>query len=657
MKLLVLRLTNFQGFRDAVFEFNGRSASLYGDNATGKTTIFNAFTWLLFDKPSTGAKNFSPKTKGPEGDLHYLEHGAEAHFQTETGRIVTFSKTYHEVYKKKRGSASEEFDGHTVEYSVDGVPCSSEKEYINTVISFCGNQETMKMLTMPDYFSEVLSWDTRRKILLDICGDISDEDIISGNSELIDLSKILRMPGTANQFYTVDEYRKIAGAKKAEINRQISDIPGRIDEAQRAVPDILGLDKDIIECNITGFNAQKEKLLGDKAAAASGGTASSEIRKAIADLEAKMAEARAEHIRKNADVNSDTETEISKARYEASSAHREATDLEQQRIKILWKREETANIRKKLLDDYAAVNKETWDDGQAICPTCHRELPADQVERMREDFNLSKSGKLEEINQRGQRECSAAIIEGLTKEMDDLQDRISAAKKKEQDATDRIADLNDKIVATVKFEDTAEYAEIAAKIAAYRAMLEDEGKTTADAVAAIEAHIQTINAQIRDEQDKLMKLTMAQTQSRRIEELNQQEKRLAEEFEELEKGLYLCDVFIKTKVSALTERINGKFRSVRFRLFQEQLNGGVKEDCEVMIPTDDGRMVPYAFANNAARINAGLEIISTLSNHFNVRLPVFVDNAESVTHLENVDTQVIRLVVSEPDKQLRLEVQ
>ena len=106
----------------------------------------------------------------------------------------------------------------------------------------------------------------------------------------------------------------------------------------------------------------------------------------------------------------------------------------------------------------------------------------------------------------------------------------------------------------------------------------------------------------------------------------------------------------------LTERINRKFRRVRFRLFEVQQNGGLKEGCDVMVPTDDGRLVPYSVANNAARINAGLEIIDTLSEHWGVKLPVMVDNAESITRLAKTNTQMIRLVVSEPDKVLRLEV-
>ena len=121
---------------------------------------------------------------------------------------------------------------------------TKEKEYEATMLSLCGGSvEKMKMLTMPNYFPEEMSWDARRKILLEICGDVSDEDVINSTSELKDLPRFLLKPGTTNQYYDVEEYKKIASAKKTEINRQLQEIPGRIDEAQRAIPDITGLDR------------------------------------------------------------------------------------------------------------------------------------------------------------------------------------------------------------------------------------------------------------------------------------------------------------------------------------------------------------------------------------------------------------------------------
>jgi len=101
-----------------------------------------------------------------------------------------------------------------------------------------------------------------------------------------------------------------------------------------------------------------------------------------------------------------------------------------------------------------------------------------------------------------------------------------------------------------------------------------------------------------------------------VEELEAQEKQLVKEYEKVERGVYLCEVFTKTKVSALTERINNKFRSVSFQLFTEQVNGGLSEFCEVLVPSEGGVMVPYATANHAARVNAGLGIVATIAEHF-----------------------------------------
>lgn len=657
MKLYRLTLNNFQGIKSLSFDFpEGRSASIYGDNATGKTTCYNALTWLLFDKASTAAKNFTPKTKGPDGDLHHLDHSAEAVFITDTGRQITLKKTYHESYKKKRGSAMEEFDGHTVEYEVDGVPVK-EKEFTATVIGFCGGDtEKPKMLTMPDYFPEQLSWDTRRKILLEICGDISDDEIIAANNDLKELKDFLRMNGTAEQYYTTDEYKKVAAARRGEINKQLTEIPARIDEAEKAIPDTTGLNAEEIEQNIASLQRKRDSLAAEKAEATAGGTAAATLRTQIADIRTKLAEGKAAHTKAQNDQNADIDADILLAKREASEARRAAEDIRTDIDRAEAKKERLEATREQLLADYHTVSATHWDEGQEICPTCHQQLPAEQIEKMREDFNLRKSQKLEEINKRGKTEASKTAIAELEAHIGDLRKKAAEADEAKKTAEAKVEALAGRRIEPTAYETTEEYATLTAQIADIEAKIEDEGKCTSEAVAAVEAKIKAVDGAIRDERDKQMQLTMAENQHRRIAELEKQEKRLGGEFEELEKGLYLCDLFTKKKVSALTERINGKFKRVRFRLFIEQLNGGLKEDCEVMIPRDDGTLVPYTFANNAARINAGLEIINTLAEHWNIRMPVFIDNAESVTHLENSDTQIIRLVVSEADKKLRLEV-
>jgi len=655
MKLLTLKLENFQGLKAEEFQFGGKSASIYGDNATGKTTIFNAMTWLLFDKASTGAKNFTPKTKGPDGDLHHLDHAAEATLSLDNGRIVVLRKVFHENYKKKRGSNVDEFDGHTTDYYIDGVP-SNEKEYQATMLAFCGSAEKMKMLTMPSYFPEEMTWETRRKILLEICGDVSDSDVISSTPELKELPTYLLMPGTTNQHYTVDEYKKIAGAKKGDINKQLQDIPGRIDEAQRAMPDISGIDQSAIDRKIKDLTKQKEELEIEKAQALSGNLAAATIRNQIAEANTELAEARAAHAIKASSLNEGTYTAINALKKEQITARNRLQDAKNDLERTQRHVERLNSHRESLLSDYMAILKETWDEGNETCPTCHRTLPEEEVQRLREAFNLQKSRRLEKINQQGKKEASKEMIEEQNSKIKGLKDQIKDNERIAEDYDQQIVALQNRLQTPAPFEATAEYAQIAARIAAYRDEESDTDKKTEAIASGFTSRIQALYDETRKQENIKANFRIAAGQQERINELKAREKDLSRQYEALEQGIYLCELFIKAKVNLLTERINSKFQSVRFRLFIEQQNGGIKEDCEVMIPTEGGRMVPFTFANNAARINAGLEIIDTLSHHWNLTMPVFVDNAESVTRLIQMDTQVIRLVVSGQDKALRLEV-
>lgn len=654
MKITKLQLENFQGIRSAYYRFDGLSASIYGDNATGKTTVFNAITWLLFDKASTGAKNFTPKTKGPEGDLHYLDHAVTARFQMDDGRMLTLRKVFHEIYKKKRGSATEEFDGHSIDYYIDGVPVK-EKEYNTTLLNSCGDAEKMKMLTMPSYFAEDMPWDARRKILLEICGDVSDEDVIGASPELRELPGFLQMPGAPDQCYTVEEYKKIAAAKKSDINKQLAALPGRIDEARRAIPEEQ-IDVAAANAQIAAWQKEIDALTAEKAAILTGDTAAAEARKAIMDAAAQLAEARAAYLTKTALVNEGVNKEIADIQRKVFTARGrvDAAEAAAQQHRRDVRRMEAR--RAELMEDYNSIMTESWDETQAVCPTCHRDLPEEDISRMREAFNVRRSARLQAINEKGLKEASKEMIEEARTAAVEEEKASLGARSDMEALQKQFDDLQAQVKHTEPFEATEEYAALAASVAACRENEGNAAKTISDQTAAINAKMTALQSEIQTLQQRVGQAAQAEIQQKRIAELMEQEKTLSAEYEELEKGIFLCDLFTKAKVSALTDRINSKFRTVRFRLFVEQINGGLKEDCEVMIPTEDGRMVPYTFANNAARINAGLEIIDALSTHWGITMPVVVDNAESVTRLLPVDMQVIRLVVSEADKALRLEL-
>lgn len=652
MKIIRIQLTNFQGIPSLEINLDGHSAAIYGDNGTGKTTVFNAITWLLFDKPSTGAKGWSPKTRGANGEKHNLEHSVTATFAMQDGSRITLSKTLREVWKKKRGAASAEYSGNTVDYFLDGVP-AKEKEYTAAVAGYCGGEETMKLLTMPDYFPEAMDWRKRRELLLEICGDITDDDVIESTSELDDLPMYLTKPGTISQRYTVEEYSKIAKARKADINRQLDTLPERIDEAMRALPADLP-DKITLEALLSAAAQATEECRQQIAVIQSSG--GDTTRAAHAAARTELAEAKANYTSKNTEAMAGIQNALADIDREIREVERRAKDLRADASVTRSRVQRMTVQRETILTEYREAAAVRFDADRETCPTCGRRLPEDQIATMRADFNQHRAERLAEINARGRREASKDMIAALEAQVQEYEDKAAVADREAAEAKEKRAELAQGLTTYPPFETTPEYKALTAKIEELERKAEAADHGKAAEIAEADAKLQACLAREHDIRGQIIKAENAQRQRDRIAELESQEKQLGAEFENLEYGVYLCELFIKTKVGLLTERINSKFRNVSFQLFTEQVNGGLSECCEVLVPCH-GAMVPYATANHAARVNAGLEIVATIAEHFGREMPVVVDNAESVTKLIDTDGQVIRLVVSEADKTLRVEVE
>ena len=318
---------------------------------------------------------------------------------------------FHENYKKKRGAAAEEFSGHSVDFYIDGVPVK-EREYTSSLLAFCGGPEQMKILTMPHYFAEDMTWEARRKILLEVCGDISDADVLASVAGLEELNDFLLMPGTDNQYYTVDEYKKIASAKKTDINKHLQDIPGRIDEAQRAIPE-KAFSLTELDAALKELESQRDQLTERKASVLAGDTATSDARKRTAEAEAALMEARMSYFSRTSTLNQSTQEAIAETQKKLFAAQEEHAAAEGEADRLRRNAERMELCRKELLEQYAAIQAENWDEGEAVCPTCHRELPPEEVQRMREAFHLKKSERLQEINARGQKEANKEVISRL----------------------------------------------------------------------------------------------------------------------------------------------------------------------------------------------------------------------------------------------------
>ena len=255
MKLLKLKLTNFEGIGSLEISPNGKSMAVYGDNGTGKTTIADAQNWLLFGKDSTFTANFSPKMRDGNGEeIHNIDCSVKAVYEL-NGTEVTLEKTMREDWKKKRGSSEAVFSGHTIAYSIDGVP-KKEKEF-NDFVSAIADLQTIMLLSVPKYFPEILDIKKRRAMLMALTSDINDFDVINANDELKPLHHLMLKPGSTQLWYGIDEFLKISKANASEANTRLKEIPGRIDEVNKTIHDNK-TDKPLeeIKSNIAALSAK-----------------------------------------------------------------------------------------------------------------------------------------------------------------------------------------------------------------------------------------------------------------------------------------------------------------------------------------------------------------------------------------------------------------
>ncbi len=649
MKILKLTLRNFKGIRDFTLDSRGDNVSVSGDNATGKTTLFDAFLWLLFGKDSQNKKDFDIKTLDATGKpFSGLDHEVEGVFEV-NGRQLTLKKSYKEKWTQKRGSVTREFSGHTTDHFVDGVPVP-EKDYIAQIAKIA-QEDIFKLLTNPGYFNEKLKWTDRRKILLEVCGDLSDEDVIASDESLSGLPAIL-------QGRKLEDHKKVIGARRAEINKELEKIPVRIDEATKALPDISGVDINEITGKITVLKTRLQAK-NQEVARIQGGGEIAEKTKALREVESRLLDIKNKH-REAVDGKSNKKRlELSKARDEAGNIDRTIKD-KQRTVKgnenLIA---ETAAKITKLRENWFEVDGQKFEFAQeSTCPTCGQSLPEERLTEAREkalaDFNRNKAEKLEEINKTGKGYKDTA--EKLKAENATLENAIAGEKERLVVAEQKVADLKTEIEtmtnAAGDVTENPEYIQANKEIEQIKNSIADLKTGAEGQTVSVKAEIGLIEGEIAGLEKTLAQVDQFKKGQDRIKALGEQQKTLAAEYEKLEKELYLAEQFVRSKVALLEGKINGRFKMARFKLFEVQVNGGVVECCETIYGG-----VPYSSGlNNAARINVGLDIINTLSGHYGFVAPVFIDNAEAVTQLIETRGQLISLVVSEQDKKLRVEV-
>lgn len=573
MKILSLTLENFRSIKNLTVNFDGKDADIYGANGTGKTTIANAICWLLIDRPATEEADFTPKTEGTHG----LNHKASMTVELPNGQKLTLAKDFYEKWTRKRGASVEEFTGNVTDCYIDGVK-SKKKEYTEVVETACGiDIERVKMLMVLGYFADTMKTDEKRRILFEMTGEFTDMDVIAANEELKGIENFLLMPGTEDQHYTVEQWKKIATEQRKKLNKDLETIPARIDEASKNVAENVE-DMEALNAELNRLEEKKAGLEEQKRSLATEDGKQEAARAALAGLEVDLAKQRAAYIEQGAAANRELSAEIdrmTKDRREISDRLDTLRRKHKDNLRTLTRMQEE---RAKLMEEYAAAQSRQWDAGAEICPTCHQPLPSAQVEKLRSQFNEMNATEKEDINRRGQA-CSKDKIDALSAEIDtqavDITEMENTVREMERVITEQKANL----ITPPPFEETAAYRDITARMEELRDRRRIHESAADGVMNGYDRDIQTVKDEIAAVNLRVAKAKASEDSRRRVGQLRQELKNTAEEMEYIEQGIHLCEEFVRTKARMVTESINSRFKSIRFIVSaeDEEIRVEVKE--------------------------------------------------------------------------------
>lgn len=670
IKEMIVR--NFKGISNFELVAKGNNLDVRGDNGTGKTSLYDAFLWCLFGKNSQDQSDtkFDWKPLDQDGnERHRLETFVNVEFDID-GVAKVFSRTITEKWTKKRGSIVDTFDGHTTAYHIDGLKVT-QKDY-KAEIEALGGESLFQMLTKVNYFAEVMKSDDRRKILLEMAGDVSESDVIASNKELAKLPDIL-------DGKSVEERTALVKQAMKQVNKDIKELPGRIDEAQRSLPDLEELDKQELATRKLALQADLARAQEELSIAKSPAAMSDLVAKR-AELKTKFANEERAYIQTETDKYADEVGELQKHYDKCMDEIQELgvdifnlkeklkhinakKDSRKHTIKILEGRND--ELRDMFNQDKLEVFPD-FDEHKLSCPVCGRQYDESKLAEIKanydkelSDYNKAKAERMAEYKARGKGnkakiiECQYEIAE-LEKEeaafTHALESHNALLDYKTGEKREILAEMECQKNRFVYFHNTERGLELRNQYDKLERQIEALERGEQANVIELQAKIDSILAEINDVNDLLYRFELHAKQQERVDELIAKEQSLGLKFGELEQQLMVLEEYVRTKVSLLTNTINSQFRIVKFKLFDTAINGGLIECCE---PTVGGANYSTGL-NNAARINAGLDIINALMNHYDLHLPLFVDNAESVNELIEVDTQVITLSVSQ-DKKLTVK--
>lgn len=660
-----IRMENFKGIKSLLVEFGRNKTTIMGANGTGKSTIADSWCWLLFNKDSTGNTNFKIRPLDADGrQIDNVEIIVEGTLTVDK-RTVVLKKVQKQIWRKRRGTDVTELQGNENLFEINGYP-KPEKDY-REYISDLLEEKLFKLITNPQAFT-ALPWKEQREVLMRLVDDVPDIEIAGSDSRFADLLPELEQasPDDIKKKYTKalniwKDRQKTIPSLIDELSKQLVDI----DVAERELhanylrEQVADAERQYVDADsvVKEFDRVNDRILEVKG----------EMRM-IYDVADRQLQDQAIEIRNRKDSahegfnESRQQIRMCELDIERAQAAIERNEAEKKRLQDEWRAEKAKEFP-------AYEELPALDEGSLICPTCGQALPenlkkeklSDYEERKkkhlegyeeaRKVFETSRKERLAQITDKGN--AVVATIKKYQAELEQLKTDLDKAKadsirfnKLESDA---MTELN-KLPLKPDLSDNQEYEALQLELSKLQEDMRSMGSCT-DYKSKIRLNLSGLREELSAVEKEIAAADNTKIEER-IAALQAEQREVGQKVADQEKMICMLESFIRAKMDKVSGMINAKFNTVSWKLFDMQINGGMKETCECTV-----NGVPYSSLNNGHQIIAGLDIISSLSALYGVTAPVFIDNAEALNdfNIPDMDGQMVLLKVSD-DAELRVEM-
>lgn len=650
-----LHIENFKNAKDQTFELD-HITKIKGQNASGKTTIVDAFMWCLFNKDSKGNTDFGIRPLDAAGNkVDHVEIKVDLLLDVD-GREYQITKVQKQNWVKKRGNLEATLQGNVNSYEIDGVP-KKEKDF-KAFVSEIIDEDLFQLLTNPSTFVN-MKWKDQRTELLKMVTEVNNDMVIASNPDAFSELNL------ALSLHTPEDLQAKSKKALSEYKKKQVEIPARIDEVKKSMTDI-----DVAELELQR-NSLKEQIAVVEKSEEDMTTQYEQYQKEtddLMDMKFKLSDMERKANEGNLSKKKGYEEDLAALERDISSCEQKILLAERDIKETKATQSAYEKKRDQVFDEWKEESAKTYvdtlefDENSIICPVCGRAFQEEKIEQIKADFEKSKADKkakwekeheevLEQIKQRGTMYKGTIVL--CQDKVKEAEERIKAEQENLNSATvekEKIEKLINKLPEKVDISSDKEYQSLKAQIeskeeylskmnsgAELRQQLKIKKHGLTDELAIVEKQIASADNSAKEE---------------RIEELETEMREIAQSVADEEKMLYMLEQFMKAKMQIIEKMINEKFEEVNWKLFKKQENGAIVECCEC---TYKGVGINKDL-NNGHKIVSGLDIIRTLSKMHDVYAPIFVDNAEAVNDFNypSMETQMILLIVSD-DKELRVE--